>query len=94
MDGTSLSTAANTIASLLVILFVLAAAAYALRRFGNRQTGATTTTQSSISIISTRPLGGQLSLVITEAEGARFLIAISRTGITTIGRLNPPELNQ
>lgn len=44
--------------------------------------------QAAINIISSRPLGGQHSLVVAEAEGVRFLIGISRDGMTAIGRLN------
>ena len=88
MDGTSLSAAASTIASLLIILFVLAGAAYALRRLRARLPGGRPGAAGAIAIIASRPLGGQHSLVIAEAEGVRFLIGISRTGITSIGRLN------
>jgi flagellar biogenesis protein FliO len=43
--------------------------------------------QGAISIIATRPLGGQHSLMIAEVEGSRFLIGLSRDGMTAIGRL-------
>jgi len=89
MDTTSLSSAASTIASLLVILFALAGAAFLARRFrgtawGQKLNAAT----SPISLLATRSLGGQHSLAIAEADGQRFLIGISRTGITAIGRLD------
>lgn len=43
--------------------------------------------QGPISIIASRPLGGQHSLIIAEVEGARFLIGVSRESMATIGRL-------
>lgn len=88
MDGANLSAAASTLASLLAILLVLAGAALLLRRLRARLPGAGVKIQGAISILSSRPLGGQHSLIIAEAEGARFLIGVSREGMTAIGRLN------
>ncbi len=88
MDSASLGAAASTLASLLVILLVLAAAGWALRRLRGGALGARLAGPASpISLIVTKPLGGQHSLVIAEAEGQRFLIGVSRGGITAIGRL-------
>jgi flagellar biogenesis protein FliO len=88
MDTASLSSAASSIAALLVILFVLAGAAFLLRRLRGTAWGQKlSATAQPISVLATRPLGGQHSLVIAEAEGQRFLIGISRGGITAIGRL-------
>ncbi len=91
MDTASIGSAASTIASLLAILGVLAGAAFLLRRlrgtaWGQKLSAAT----SPITLLATRPLGGQHSLVIAEAEGKRFLIGISRGGMTAIGRLDQP----
>ncbi|MBB5373729.1 flagellar biosynthetic protein FliO [Acidocella aromatica] len=88
MDTASLSSAASSIAALLVILFVLVGAAFLLRRlrgtaWGQKLNAAT----QPISVLATRQLGAQHSLVIAEAEGQRFLIGVSRGGITAIGRL-------
>lgn len=87
MDSASLSAAASTLASLLAILFVLAGAALLLRRFRAKLPGGAANMQAPISIIASRPLGAQQSLIIAEAEGCRFLLGISRGGIVTIGRL-------
>lgn len=91
MDTTSLGSAASTIASLLVILFVFAGAAFLLRRLRGTAWGQKLSAAASpIGLLATKSLGGQHSLVIAEAEGKRFLIGVSRTGITTIGRLDQP----
>lgn len=87
MESASLSAAASTISSLLAILFVLAGAAFLLRRLRARLPGGGVKAQGAISIIATRPLGGQHSLMIAEVEGSRFLIGLSRDGMTAIGRL-------
>ncbi|MCB5945815.1 flagellar biosynthetic protein FliO [Acidocella sp. KAb 2-4] len=85
MDTASLSSAA----ALLVILFVLAGAAFLARRLRGSAWGQKLNAAAQpISILATRPLGGQHSLVIAEAEGQRFLLGVSRGGITAIGRLS------
>ena len=88
MDSTSLSAAASTLASLLAILFVLAGAAFLLRRLRARLPGGAAKMQGTINIIASRPLGGQHSLIIAEAQGETFLIGVSREGMTAIGRLH------
>jgi flagellar biogenesis protein FliO len=88
MASFSLSGAASTLASLLAILFVLAGAAFLLRRLRAHLPGRGIKTQNAITIAASRSLGGQHSLVIAEVEGSRFLIGIGRAGITSIGRLN------
>jgi flagellar biogenesis protein FliO len=88
VDSTSISAAASTIASLLAMLFLLAGVAFLLRRLRARLPGGDTKMQGAISIIASRPLGGQHSLIIAEAAGTRFLIGVSREGMTAIGRLN------
>jgi len=88
VDSTGISAAASTLASLLAILFVLAGAAFLVRRLRARLPGGQAKMQAGISIIANRPLGGQHSLIIAEAEGEKFLIGVSRDSMTTIGRLN------
>lgn len=90
MDGASLSTAASSLASLLGILLILALVAFVLRRLRARLPRSGAKTPGGIDIIASRLLGGQQSLVIAEADGVRFLIGVSRAGITCIGRLNGP----
>lgn len=90
MDGASLSAAASTLASLLAILFVVAGAAFFLRRVRAKLPGHAKM-QNTINITTSRALGGQHSLVIAEVEGQRFLLGLSRTGITAIGRLGAHE---
>jgi flagellar biogenesis protein FliO len=88
VDSSSISAAASTIASLLAILFVLAGAAFLLRRLRAKLPGGIAKMQGPINIIANRQLGGQHSLIIAEAEGVKFLIGVSRNGMTAIGRLN------
>ena len=90
MDGTSIPAAASTLASLLVILLVLAGAAFLLRRLRARLPGGAHM-QGTIGIIASRALGGQHSLVIAEVGGARFLIGVSRDTMTSIARLDAHE---
>jgi flagellar biogenesis protein FliO len=91
MDGTSLSAAASTIASLLAILLILAGTAFLLRRLRAKLPGGSAKMQGTINIIASRSLGGQNSLVIAEVEGSRFLIGIGRNSMTAIGRLGAHE---
>ncbi len=91
MDGNSLSAAASTIAALLGLLFLAAGAAHLLRRWRVQLPARGSNGQSLIRIISSRPLGVQQSLIIAEADGVRFLIGVSRSGITAIGQLHPAE---
>ena len=86
MDGASLSAAASTLASLLVIFLLLAGAAFLLRLLRAKLPGGVKT-QGAISIIASHPLGGQHALMIAEVEGVRFLIGVSRDSMTAIGRL-------
>ncbi len=89
MPGADLGLAASSLASLLVILGVLAAAAVLLRRF---QAGASAkSTISPITLIAARPIGGQHRLLIVEADGQRFLIGASRNGLAALGRLSPHD---
>jgi flagellar biogenesis protein FliO len=88
VDSIGLSAASSTLASLLAILALLAGAAFVARHLRARLPGGDTKPQAAISIVASRPLGGQHSLIIAEAAGSRFLIGVSRTGMTAIGRLD------
>ncbi len=77
---------ASSIVSLLVIFGLLIAATIMLRRLRHTQWGQRAS-HSPIQITTTRPLGGQNALIIAEVEGQRFLIGLSRAGMTSIGRL-------
>jgi hypothetical protein len=71
----------SVVFSLLIIMAFLFAAACLARRWrvGGRLRGPRGGAQ---------PMGWQSSLHIVEAEGQRFLIAASRSGIAAIGRLD------
>lgn len=84
MNGEILS----TLISLAGILAALAGAAWLARRLRGRLPSAGA---SPIAIIATRPLGGQHALIIAEAGGQRFLLGLSRGGMTALGRLDAPE---
>jgi len=77
--------------SLIVIFGVLIGATFLLRRLRGTAWGQRTTAQTQIELIASRPLGGQNTLIIAEAEGHRFLIGVSRGGIAAIGRLDGHE---
>ncbi len=91
MDTETISGAASTIASLLVILFLLAGLAFLARRLRGRVPGSKAGGNMPVAVLSSRPLGGQHSLVIAEADGQRFLLGISRGGIALISRLDAHE---
>ena len=91
MDTETISGAASTIASLLILLGLLAALAFLGRRFKGRFPGSKTGGNMPVSILSSRALGGQHSLVVAEADGQRFLLGISRGGISLITRLDAHE---
>ena len=91
MDTETISGAASTIASLLILLGLLAALAFLARRFKGRFPGSKAGGNMPVSILSSRPLGGQHSLVIAEADGQRFLLGVSRGGIALITRLETHE---
>jgi flagellar biosynthetic protein FliO len=89
VDNPGLSLALSSVVSLIVILGALVGATYLARRLRNTGWGQRASTQNNvIKLIATRPLGPQSSLVIVEAEGKRFLVGISRTGMTAIGRVD------
>ncbi|OYV33094.1 MAG: hypothetical protein B7Z81_11865 [Acidocella sp. 20-61-6] len=70
--------------SLAVILLLLAFAAWAARRLRNRGFNLGQGRNAAITILATRPVGPQASLIIVEAERQRFLIGTGRMGITAI----------
>jgi len=86
MEGTGLPEAGSTLASLLAIFLLLGGAALLLRRFRARLPGSMKL-QGAISIVASRPLGGQHTLVVAEVEGEKFLLGVSRNGMTALGRL-------
>ena len=81
----------SVILSLAIILAFLLAVAYFARRYqaGGRIRGQNT--QAAIRVVAAQSVGWQSSLQIVEADGQRFLVAASRSGITAIGRLTPPD---
>jgi len=85
-DGLPITSAAISLAVILVLLALAAWAAARLRRggFSLGQGRAT-----PIAIIATRIVGPQASLMIVEAEGLRFLVGAGRAGITAITPLGP-----
>ncbi len=80
----------STLVPLVVILGLLAGAAYLARRLREGGWGKRRAGQSAINIIATRPVGPNASLMIVEAEGSRFLVSAGRQGIVPIGALGTP----
>jgi flagellar biogenesis protein FliO len=80
--------------SLFVILGGLAAFTLIVKKFRNGRFALAAgkwraaTPANPISIIATRHLGAQSSLLIVEAEGKRFLLAAGKQGVTIIGALD------
>jgi flagellar biogenesis protein FliO len=91
LETETISDAASTIASLLIILGLLVGLAFLARRLKGRIPGSKAGGNMPVSILSSRQLGGQQSLVIAEADGQRFLLGVSRSGIALISRLSPHE---
>ena len=87
MENPTLSLAASAIVSLLVIFVVLFGVGFLLRRLRAAPWDRRSAAASPIQLIASRPLGGQNTLIIVEAEGQRFLIAVSHAGMQAIGRL-------
>lgn len=92
MDTENISAAASAFSSLLIILGLLAVAAFLARRFRGRVSGLRAGGMPSgnmpVSILSSRSLGGQHNLVVAHANGQHFLLGVSRNGITLISRLD------
>ena len=76
--------------SLFVILACLLGLAYLVRQWQVSGRIRGRGTPSAIRLVASQAVGWQSSLQIVEADGQRFLIAAGRSGITAIGRLNPP----
>lgn len=91
MGTETISGAASTIASLLLILGVLVACAYLAKRFRAARDHHKNSSNMNISILGARSLGGQQSLLIAEVGSERFLLGASRSGITLISRLDHHE---
>lgn len=91
MDTETISAAASTIASLLVILGLLVGCAFLAKRFRARLGADKTNGHMKISILSAKSLGMQQSLVVAEAAGQYFLLGICKGGITLISRLDHHE---
>lgn len=91
MDTESISGAASTIASLLIILFLFVGLAFLARRLKGRIPGSKAGGNMPVAILSSRPLGGQHSLIVAQADGQRFLLGVSRGGIALISRLGAHE---
>lgn len=91
MDSIGYGALASICTSLLVILGGLFGAAVLIRRLRATPWGQRSAAASPITILASRVIGHQASLVIAEAQGQRFLIGISRTGIAAIGRLDLHE---
>lgn len=88
MDTETISAATSMIVSLLVILGLLIVGAFLAKRVRGRLGADKAAGGMKISILSTRSLGLQQSLVVAEANGEYFLLGICKGGITLISRLN------
>ncbi len=93
LTGPGLATLGSCLVSLIVILALLAAAAYAAKRLRG-YTAPRGGAAAGIKILASRQLGWQCALIIVEAEGQLFLIGAGRTGLTAIGKLNHPPASQ
>jgi flagellar biogenesis protein FliO len=91
LGSSEIGLAASSLGSLGIIFLVLIGATLGVRRLRGTAWAQRATAQTAIKVISSRPLGGQNTLVIAEAEGQRFLIGVSRHGISAIGRLDGHE---
>lgn len=91
MDTETISAAVSVIISLLVILGLLVGCAFLAKRFRNRLGIDKAAGAMKISILSTRSLGVQQSLVVAEANGECFLLGVCKGGVTLISRLNSHE---
>ena len=83
------SSLGSVVTSLAVILALLAVTGFVLRRLrGGVWPGAAQ--RGRIEIVAARQIGWQSSLLIVEADGARFLVGAGRNGLTPIGPLTTP----
>lgn len=81
----------SVFASLLMILALLAVAAWLARKLRGTGLGRSLNVQTPIHILATRRLGIGSSLLIVEISGQRFLVGCGRAGITAIGELQDTE---
>ncbi|MDE8345378.1 MAG: flagellar biosynthetic protein FliO [Acidocella sp.] len=86
MSGIGGGQAVSTVVSMVVIFAVLGIAMVLSRRLRFAVPWRKTT--SCITVLGARSLGGQNTLVMIQAEDQRFLIGVSRTTISVIGRLD------
>lgn len=91
MDTETISAATSIIVSLLIILGLLVVCAFLAKRVRLRLGGDKAAGGMRISILSTRSLGLQQSLVVAEANGEYFLLGVCKGGITLISRLDGHE---
>lgn len=91
MGTETISAAISMIVSLLVILGGLVICAFLIKKYKNRVGIDKASGGMRISILSTRSLGMQQSLVVAEADGKYFLLGVCKTGITLISRLDDHE---
>ncbi len=84
------SMAASYITSLIIIFLILGGLILFGRKLRGMPWARGKLPQSLIQITAMRGLGAQNSLAIAEVEGQRFLIALGRSGVTCIGRLDTP----
>ncbi|MDD2796033.1 flagellar biosynthetic protein FliO [Acidocella sp.] len=91
MESPSIQLVASSLLSISVIFGVLLVATFLLRRLRGTAWGRRAVGQSPIHIAAVRGLGGHNTLVIAEVEGHRFLLGVSRGGISAIGRIDGHE---
>jgi flagellar biogenesis protein FliO len=96
MTGTEPGTALPSVMlSLLAVLCVLALALFVGRRMQRRgllprSTGLLRGEGHGIRLLSAKALGWQTSLHLLEVDGQRFLVGVSRSGVTALGNWQSP----
>lgn len=91
MDTETFSAAASMVVSLLVILGLLFAFAFFIKKFRTRLGVDKIAGDMKISVLSSRSLGMQQSLVVAETNGQYFLLGVCKGGITLISHLDRHE---
>lgn len=91
MDTETISAATSMVVSLLVILGLLVALAFFVKKFRMRPGVDKAALDMKISILSSRSLGVQQSLVVAETNGQYFLLGVCKGGITLISHLDRHE---
>ena len=87
MDTETISAAVPMIISLLLILGLLVICAFAAKKLRARAGMDKAVGAMKISVVSSRSLGMQQSLVVAETNGEYFLLGVGKGGITLISRL-------